>query len=235
MRGARRARSARAASRSRRTRPARRSGSIATSASPRTSRRTRRTSRPRSRGPRARRRRAARSARAATRAATSTWLRARRTSAAGCGIRRRPSSRPSGRPSPTTPTAVHAVIDEPRFVGDVRSDRSGEKLKRVPSGFPKDHPEAELLKHKDLTFGHRLVRRRRQLARPARHHRRLVRGRGSGHALARLALRPAVAADTDPQPRAIRARRYNRHDTDRPHRGSPQAGRPQPRPGGPSR
>ena len=32
----------------------------------------------------------------------------------------------------------------------------GEMLKRVPQGFPTDHPEAELLKHKDLTFGHRL-------------------------------------------------------------------------------
>ena len=34
---------------------------------------------------------------------------------------------------------------------------SGEKLKRVPSGFPTDHPEAELLKQKDLTFGRRLA------------------------------------------------------------------------------
>ncbi len=34
---------------------------------------------------------------------------------------------------------------------------SGEKLKRVPSGFPSDHPEAELLKQKDLTFGRRLA------------------------------------------------------------------------------
>ena len=32
-------------------------------------------------------------------------------------------------------------------------------LTRVPSGFPKDHPEADLLKHKDLTFGRRLADR----------------------------------------------------------------------------
>ena len=30
-------------------------------------------------------------------------------------------------------------------------------LTRVPPGFPKDHPEADLLKHKDLTFGRRLA------------------------------------------------------------------------------
>ena len=34
---------------------------------------------------------------------------------------------------------------------------SGDKLKRVPTGFPPDHPQAELLKQKDLTFGRRLA------------------------------------------------------------------------------
>jgi uncharacterized protein (TIGR02453 family) len=53
------------------------------------------------------------------------------------------------------PDAVHSVIDEPSFVATFGAI-GGEKLTRVPSGFPKDHPEAELLKHKDLTFGHRL-------------------------------------------------------------------------------
>ena len=39
-----------------------------------------------------------------------------------------------------------------------RSGRSrGDTLTRVPPGFPKDHPEAELLKQKDLTFGRRLA------------------------------------------------------------------------------
>ena len=32
----------------------------------------------------------------------------------------------------------------------------GDRLKRVPTGFPPDHPEAELLKLKDVTFGRRL-------------------------------------------------------------------------------
>ena len=53
------------------------------------------------------------------------------------------------------PEAVHRFIDEPRFVATF-GQMSGDKLKRVPQGFPADHPEAELLKHKDLTFGHRL-------------------------------------------------------------------------------
>ena len=32
----------------------------------------------------------------------------------------------------------------------------GERLKRVPAGFPPDHPQAELLKLKDVVFGRRL-------------------------------------------------------------------------------
>ena len=54
------------------------------------------------------------------------------------------------------PHAVHELIDEPRFVKTFGAI-SGDTLKRVPPGFPSDHPEAELLKHKDLTFGRRLA------------------------------------------------------------------------------
>jgi uncharacterized protein (TIGR02453 family) len=54
------------------------------------------------------------------------------------------------------PKAVRKLIDEPRFASTFGSI-SGDKLKRVPPGFPPDHPEAELLKHKDLTFGRRLA------------------------------------------------------------------------------
>ena len=53
------------------------------------------------------------------------------------------------------PAAVHAVIDDPAFVrtfGDVH----GDSLKRMPTGYPPDHPEALLLKLKDVTFGRRL-------------------------------------------------------------------------------
>lgn len=51
--------------------------------------------------------------------------------------------------------ALHAILDEPEFnrrFGGV----SGDMLRRVPSGYPADHPEAELLKHRDVTFGQRL-------------------------------------------------------------------------------
>jgi uncharacterized protein (TIGR02453 family) len=54
------------------------------------------------------------------------------------------------------PTAVRRLIEEPGFVATFGAI-SGEVLKRVPPGFPPDHPEAELLKHKDLTFGRRLA------------------------------------------------------------------------------
>jgi len=50
---------------------------------------------------------------------------------------------------------VHAALDDPSFraaFGDVGGDR----LKRVPAGFAADHPAAELLKLKDVTFGRRL-------------------------------------------------------------------------------
>ena len=35
-------------------------------------------------------------------------------------------------------------------------DVHGDSLKRIPAGFPADHPDAELLKLKDVTFGRRL-------------------------------------------------------------------------------
>jgi uncharacterized protein (TIGR02453 family) len=53
------------------------------------------------------------------------------------------------------PVAVHRVIDDNRFVATF-GDVHGDSLKRVPTGFPADHPEAELLKLKDITFGRRL-------------------------------------------------------------------------------
>jgi uncharacterized protein (TIGR02453 family) len=53
------------------------------------------------------------------------------------------------------PAAVHRAIEDPGFIkefGDVR----GDQLKRVPPGFPADHPDAGLLRLKDITFGRRL-------------------------------------------------------------------------------
>lgn len=52
-------------------------------------------------------------------------------------------------------SAVAHALEEPGFVatfGEVRGDR----LQRVPPGFPPDHPKAEWLKLKDVTFGRRL-------------------------------------------------------------------------------
>lgn len=53
------------------------------------------------------------------------------------------------------PAAVHAALDEPGFRA-IFGPVSGDRLKRVPAGFPADHPEAELLRLKDVTFGRRL-------------------------------------------------------------------------------
>lgn len=53
------------------------------------------------------------------------------------------------------PQRVHAAIDDPAFVGRF-GGVSGDKAARVPSGFARDHAEAELLKHKDVVFGRRL-------------------------------------------------------------------------------
>ena len=54
------------------------------------------------------------------------------------------------------PGRVHDVIDHPSFVATF-GQINGDRLSRVPQGFDKDHPEAELLKLKDMTFGHRLA------------------------------------------------------------------------------
>ena len=51
---------------------------------------------------------------------------------------------------------VQGVLESPRFVSTFGSV-GGDRLKRVPTGFPADHPGAELLKLKDVTFGHHLT------------------------------------------------------------------------------
>ena len=53
------------------------------------------------------------------------------------------------------PDKVHAILEDAKFVktfGQVNGDR----LKRVPQGYTADHPDADLLKLKDITFGRRL-------------------------------------------------------------------------------
>ncbi len=55
----------------------------------------------------------------------------------------------------TDPASVHAVIDAPAFVSTF-GRINGDRLSRAPQGYRFDHPEAELLKLKDMTFGQRL-------------------------------------------------------------------------------
>jgi uncharacterized protein (TIGR02453 family) len=53
------------------------------------------------------------------------------------------------------PQRIRAILEGPAFVarfGHVNGDR----LKRVPNGYPADHPQADLLRLKDVTFGRRL-------------------------------------------------------------------------------
>jgi uncharacterized protein (TIGR02453 family) len=50
-----------------------------------------------------------------------------------------------------------AIVEAPAFrqtFGSVSDD--GESLKRVPPGFPPDHPAADVLRKKNITFGRRL-------------------------------------------------------------------------------
>jgi uncharacterized protein (TIGR02453 family) len=47
------------------------------------------------------------------------------------------------------------ALDDPAFVATFGSV-GGDALSRVPAGFAKDHPRAELLRLKDVTFGRRL-------------------------------------------------------------------------------
>jgi len=54
------------------------------------------------------------------------------------------------------PDAVRSILEAPAFKARFGTI-SGEKLQRVPAGFPADHPAADLLKQKDLTFGQRLT------------------------------------------------------------------------------
>jgi uncharacterized protein (TIGR02453 family) len=54
------------------------------------------------------------------------------------------------------PDRVHKAIDDPAFVAHF-GEVSGDRAKRMPAGYPADHPEAELLTLKDVTFGKRLA------------------------------------------------------------------------------
>ena len=54
------------------------------------------------------------------------------------------------------PERVRAALWEPDFVAVFGDAHTHESLKRVPPGYPADHPLAELFRWKDVIFGRRL-------------------------------------------------------------------------------
>jgi uncharacterized protein (TIGR02453 family) len=55
------------------------------------------------------------------------------------------------------PDRVRAVLEEPGFVAAFGAVESHETFKRVPPGWPLDHPMADLFRFKDIVFGRRLT------------------------------------------------------------------------------
>lgn len=54
------------------------------------------------------------------------------------------------------PDRVRQALEEPGFVAWFGGAHTHEQLKRIPPGFPADHPLAELFRWKDVIFGRRL-------------------------------------------------------------------------------
>lgn len=54
------------------------------------------------------------------------------------------------------PDRVRKALDDPAFVAWFGGAESHESLKRVPPGYPRDHPMADLFRWKDIVFGRRL-------------------------------------------------------------------------------
>jgi uncharacterized protein (TIGR02453 family) len=54
------------------------------------------------------------------------------------------------------PDRVRAAIEDRTFVAWFGGVSTHETLKRVPPGYPPDHPLADLLRHRDLVFGRSL-------------------------------------------------------------------------------
>ena len=51
---------------------------------------------------------------------------------------------------------VRAALEEPGFLAEFGPVESHESLKRVPPGYPPDHPMADLFRYKDVVFGRRM-------------------------------------------------------------------------------
>lgn len=54
------------------------------------------------------------------------------------------------------PDRVRAALEDPGFVAWFGDAHSHEELKRVPPGYPPDHPLADLFRWKDVIFGRRM-------------------------------------------------------------------------------
>jgi uncharacterized protein (TIGR02453 family) len=55
------------------------------------------------------------------------------------------------------PARVREAIEEPGFTRWWGEVRPHEELKRIPPGFPQDHPQAHMFRWKDVVFGRRLA------------------------------------------------------------------------------
>jgi uncharacterized protein (TIGR02453 family) len=54
------------------------------------------------------------------------------------------------------PDKVRAAFEDPAFVKVFKEVKTEESLKRVPHGYPADHPMADMFRWKDVIFGKRL-------------------------------------------------------------------------------
>jgi uncharacterized protein (TIGR02453 family) len=54
------------------------------------------------------------------------------------------------------PDRVRAALEDPGFLAEFGPVHSHDALKRIPPGYPPDHPMAEMFRYKDVIFGHQL-------------------------------------------------------------------------------
>jgi uncharacterized protein (DUF2461 family) len=54
------------------------------------------------------------------------------------------------------PDKVRAALEDPGFIKVFGRAHSDDEFKRMPAGYPADHPLADLLRWKDVIFGRRL-------------------------------------------------------------------------------
>lgn len=57
----------------------------------------------------------------------------------------------------TEPEMVRTALHDPAFVAEFGAAETHEALQRVPLGYPKDHPLADMFRWKDVIFGRRLA------------------------------------------------------------------------------